>query len=810
MANERISQLPPAPLPISGSELVPVVQNGQTVQTTVSALANSPTQTQTFITVNNEPTLANSRYLSTGLGLGVNAGSPQGILTISLNGTSGSLETSGNGIIVKTTNGVVTNRQIIASGSGISMANGDGISDNPTLTLTGLLYSLANTAGTGLLSTNGSVITPATITTGTGLTGGPITASGTIAIASTGVTPGSYTSANITVNAQGQITAAANGSGGGGGGVTSFNTRTGAVTLLSSDVTTALGYTPPTPTGTGASGTWGISISGNASTATSATTAGSANNVAGGLANQIVYQTAVGATSFITAPVTANTYLQWTGSTFTWGTGGGGGGGVSSFSAGTTGFTPSTASTGIVTLGGTLNVTNGGTGVSTLTGLAYGNGTSAFSAATGSQIVSAIGSTAVTNATNASNLSGGTAGAIPFQAGSGTTSFTTVGSIGQVLTSSGAGTPAWTTISNGTVTSVSGTGTVNGITLTGTVTSSGSLTLGGTLGNIGNSQLTNSSITFGSTAQALGSTVSALNGVSIGSTTRASGDFTTLSGNSVTSTTPVLSFNASNSIATFGSTTSNSYNQLVIQNKSSSAGASTNYVISNDLGTDSSYYGEFGMNSSIYSLSTPSDFYSINNGVYFSGHDGDITVGSGNGYKLYLAWGTSGQSAHVINASGAIGLSTNLGATPSITGTTGFGTSGQVLTSAGSSAPPTWTTPATGSVTSVSGTGTVNGITLTGTVTSSGSLTLGGTLSNVSLTTQVTGALPIANGGTNSTATPTAGGAVYGTGTAYGVTSSGTAGQVLTSNGTAPPTWTNPSGGVTQAQAIAYAMTLGF
>lgn len=53
-----------------------------------------------------------------------------------------------------------------------------------------------------------------------------------------------------------------------------------------------------------------------------------------------------------------------------------------------------------------------------------------------------------------------------------------------------------------------------------------------------------------------------------------------------------------------------------------------------------------------------------------------------------------------------------------------------------------------GTVTSVGGTGTVNGITLTGTVTDSGSLTLGGTLSGVDLTTQVTGTLPVANGGT--------------------------------------------------------------
>ena len=58
-----------------------------------------------------------------------------------------------------------------------------------------------------------------------------------------------------------------------------------------------------------------------------------------------------------------------------------------------------------------------------------------------------------------------------------------------------------------------------------------------------------------------------------------------------------------------------------------------------------------------------------------------------------------------------------------------------------------------GSVTSVSGTGTVNGISLSGTVTSSGNLTLGGALSGVNLTSQVTGTLPIANGGTGTTAT---------------------------------------------------------
>ena len=55
--------------------------------------------------------------------------------------------------------------------------------------------------------------------------------------------------------------------------------------------------------------------------------------------------------------------------------------GVVSFSAGSTGLTPSTASTGVVTLAGTLGVANGGTGLTSLTAnyVPYGNGTSALS-----------------------------------------------------------------------------------------------------------------------------------------------------------------------------------------------------------------------------------------------------------------------------------------------------------------------------------------------------------------------------------------------------------------------------------------------
>jgi hypothetical protein len=82
--------------------------------------------------------------------------------------------------------------------------------------------------------------------------------------------------------------------------------------------------------------------------------------------------------------------------------------------------------------------------------------------------------------------------------------------------------------------------------------------------------------------------------------------------------------------------------------------------------------------------------------------------------------------------------------------------------------------------------GTVTAVTGSGNIASSG-----GTTPNITFT----GTLPIANGGTNGTATPTAGAVAYGTGTAYGFTAAGTAGQVLTSAGAGVPTWTTTAGG---------------
>jgi hypothetical protein len=105
---------------------------------------------------------------------------------------------------------------------------------------------------------------------------------------------------------------------------------------------------------------------------------------------------------------------------------------VNTFSAGTTGFTPSTATTGAVTLAGTLAVGNGGTGATTFTtnGVLYGNGTSA------------VGVTAA-------------------------------GTTGQVLTATTSGAPTWAAAAGATITGTTTSGTYY---VVGTTSTSGSLT----------------------------------------------------------------------------------------------------------------------------------------------------------------------------------------------------------------------------------------------------------------------------------------------------------------------------------------------
>jgi hypothetical protein len=300
---------------------------------------------------------------------------------------------------------------VYGSASSVPVITTNASGQVSSVTNTAIAITNTQVSGLGTMSTQNA--NSVAITGGT-INGATIGASTAAAITGTTVTASSYFSGpgtNLTGTASGlsiggnAATATSAGSvtnsltiNSGGAGGTSPQTYNGAAAITISYNTVGA----PSTTGTNASGTWGISISGNAATVTNGlystgsysnptwltsisgsivsgavATATTATNVAGGAAGSLVYQTAAATTSTL--------------------------------ALGTTNY--------VLTAG-------------------------ASAPQYVAQSTLSVGS--ATTATTATNLAGGGAGYVPYQSGSGATSFLAAGTIGYVLTSNGTSAPTWT------------------------------------------------------------------------------------------------------------------------------------------------------------------------------------------------------------------------------------------------------------------------------------------------------------------------------------------------------------------------------
>ena len=326
-------------------------------------------------------------YAGTGLSLSSNTFSITNIGTAGTYGSASAVPvfvTNAQGQVTSVTNTsiAIANTQVSGLGT-ISTQNANSVA------ITG-----GSINGTTIGVSTASAITGTTITAnssfsgaGTGLTGtaSGLSIGGNAATATTATTASSVTN-SITFNSSGT----------GGASPVTYNGST-APTISYNTIGA------PSTSGTNASGTWGISISGNAATVTNGVyttgsysnpswitsilgsivsgavaTATSATNIGGGLAGSLPYQSGAGATTFL-------------------------GIGSANYVLTSSGSAPQYVAQSTLSVG------------------------------------------SATTATTSTNLAGGVAGAISWQSASSTTGFTAAGTTGQVLTSAGTGTPTWTT-----------------------------------------------------------------------------------------------------------------------------------------------------------------------------------------------------------------------------------------------------------------------------------------------------------------------------------------------------------------------------
>ena len=757
MADQSISQLPVATT-ITGDELTVVVQNGITKQTQVSDIANaiSPgklidylyfdtgsdlivvytdsttqnlgpipgyiaasirsdghliltnstggttdagsvfaTLSQTFITANNESaTLPNSQQLIAGSNISLTSGTNS--ITISTSGASGSLNGAGTGFIVKDSSNTVIARTLTST-AGISITNPDGLAGNPIISPASKLANIQNLATTGILAVVGGTTVVDRNIVGTNqqitVVGGDGSANPTISITTNPVLPG-----------------------------------TGSVTLPA-------GNTAQRP---------------------------------GALAGQLRFNTTLDVfegqnSSGVWLPITL-------------------GSGVTSIATGT-GLTG-----GPITTSGTISIAN-----TSVTAATYGSGTQVpvFAVNAQGQLTSVTNTTITASGIGAISSVSGTANEITATTVSGAVTV----SLPTALTFTGK------TVTGGTLTGVSINGSTNTLTNIGNSSlTNSSLTVGTTAISLGATSLTLGGLTSVAVTQ---DPVSALqlatkqyvDAVAQGLNTKpavlvATTANITLVGEQTidgitTSASRVLVKNqtvssqngiyVSSATAWARATDADTWNELIsayVFVEEGTTQADTGWVCTVDPG------GTLGVTAVTWAQFSGAGSYTAGTGLTLTGTQFSITnTGTAGTYGSatlipVITTNAQGQVTNVTTAANPQGTVTSItsstltvagtSAVPTVNLTSGIVTAGTTGSSSlipvvtvdtyGRVTAITTASNPQGTVTSVSGTGTVNGLTLTGTVTVSGSLTLGGTL-DLSSPPAIGGTTPAAITGTTITAT---------------------------------------------------------
>jgi len=370
------------------------------------------------------------------------------------------------------------------------------------------------------------------------------------------------------------------------------------------------------------------------------------------------------------------------------------------------------------------------------------------SAATAGFATTAGSATSATTATTSTNLANGAANQLPFQTASSTTSFIGAPTLtGTVLGWTGSAF-AWVSAPAATTTANISGGAQYQIPFqsgVSTTTFNSNLTFNSATNTVGTTNITAtgaiSGNTITSTTTLSGNTVSSTNTITAGTSITAT---TSITGANIvankaiapSATTGAFSYGTLNHTDTniFASyqTSANTYAQQIIQNTSNGTGASVDYIVSNDLGTATTYYGDFGMNSSTYTGVGP---FQLPNAVYLYSTNSDLVIGTKTAHELRLVTNDNAADSMTISATGSVAFNGN------------YGVLNQILTSTGNVTPPVWSTP---------------------------SAIVIGTATN--LAGGVAGAVPY------QTAPSTT-----------GFSLAGSPGQYLQSNGTSAPTWTTLS-----------------